>query len=261
MNVSKPKRKKFDKYIFLLYNQVVIEHILLLTVETVRFVREWLSRFDLWFALSQNLNRVYPKQKTHIINCPFMGHFLCGDKMNLIYECAKKYEELTKYNYTLYLSCGLNIDLKFKPASFFHLMGLHKLTDIKQLTNSKNPTTAYKNILNGFINQSIIEKSMFYNQIQERLEKFLDIENIMKSKIIIDFDYRLTPGASSKLMSKYILFKAYKDTNAHLCFKLDTKSQNFYAPETFIIQPTDYYIKNQVVYDVVKITKTPFKTK
>lgn len=192
---------------------------------------------------------------------PLNGAFFSGGKMDLLYKCAKKYEELTKYNYTLTLNCGLDIDIIFKPVSFFHLMGLHKLTDIVQLTNSKNSTLTYKNILNGRITQDVIEKSQYYYQVKERLEKFIDIDNILKSKIIIDFDYRLTPGASSKIMAKYILFKAYSDTNVHLCFKLDTKTQNYYSPETFIVQASDYYIKNQVVYEVVNITKTPYKRK
>lgn len=82
---------------------------------------------------------------------PLNGAFFSGGKMDLLYKCAKKYEELTKYNYILTLNCGLDIDIIFKPVSFFHLMGLHKLTDIVQLTNSKNSTLTYKNILNGRI--------------------------------------------------------------------------------------------------------------
>ena len=52
-----------------------------------------------------------------IINMPLNGAFFSGGKLDLLYKCAKKYEELTKYNYTLTINSGLDIDIIFKPVS------------------------------------------------------------------------------------------------------------------------------------------------
>ena len=52
--------------------------------------------------------------------------------MDLIYECAAKFIHLEQYEYTFIVSKNRKtwkIALNFRDSDFFHLAGLHYLTD------------------------------------------------------------------------------------------------------------------------------------
>lgn len=173
--------------------------------------------------------------------------------MDLLYECINKYKNYVGCNYTFFLDCGINFTVAFKKNHFYHLIGLHKLTDVKQLQKSQynSANSIYRNILNGNITFNDIVKSSHYSEIENRLKFFTDVDNIINSKVIIDFDY--SKVNQTNLLSNYILFKDYGEVKAHYCFAYDRNGKDVYYPETFFVHNNDYYIKNQDIYRVVDV--------
>lgn len=173
--------------------------------------------------------------------------------MDLLLECINKYKNYVGCNYTFFLDCGINFTVAFKKNHFYHLIGLHKLTDIAQLqkTQYNSANSIYRNISNGHIAFEDIIKSTHYNEIEDRLKFFTDIDSIIQSKVIIDFDY--TKVHQTNLLSNYILFKDYGEMKAHCGFAYDRSGKDLYYPETFFVQDNDYYIKNQDIYSVVDV--------
>lgn len=75
------------------------------------------------------------------------------------------------------------------------------------------------------------------------------------AKLIIDFDYS---KVNTKILSKYLLYKQYEDGYAILGLRYDPQ-KNLYVPETFFFEKTDYYIKDQISYNVIDLIPTYYK--
>ena len=179
--------------------------------------------------------------------------------MDILKKSAENYRNYIDYDYTFTLDCGISITAMFKAENYYHLSGLHYLKDIVQLDKrlyNNSAKNIYKKILNGKITHSLIEKSQFYNKIQKRLYYFCNFDEIVFSKVIVDFDYTILP--QTELLSTYLLYKEYDDGYAILGLKYDNNN-DIYIPETFIFSETDYYIKNQTTYNVSSITKKHYK--
>ena len=179
--------------------------------------------------------------------------------MNLLKKCAEVFEKYIGYNYTFTLDCKLSITVEFRAAHFYHLAGLQYLTDIVQVDKSRqNNSTSriYKKIIKNKITQELIEKSGFYNKIEERLMYLSDLGKVISSKFIIDFDYTKVP--KTKILSKYLLYKQYENGYAILGLRYNEK-KDVYIPETFIVEHSDYYIKNQNSYNIINIEAKYYK--
>lgn len=179
--------------------------------------------------------------------------FLCGVKMKDIQECAKYYKTLMRKDYIFTLENGVVFKIFFKPSNFYHLIGLHKLKDVKQLTEHHNSLdNIYKDILSGRISVQTIENSVFYSQIKDRVEYFEKITDMLdkhKSKIIIDFDPKLIEGTELK-NTEYILYRHLNSGYANLT--IGKRNGNTY-PETFFAEDSKRYISEQTLLDIVNI--------
>ncbi len=173
--------------------------------------------------------------------------------MNDVKECAELYKTLLNKDYIFTLEQGIKFKLFFKMGNFHHLLGLGKLTDIENLNLKKNsPEDIYKKILNGTITQKMIESSSFYHKIENRIVNFqsiLDLLNIEKCKIIIDFDKNLL-DKTNLINTVYILFKHKKDGYVHLT--LGDKGKGIY-PETFFYENSKRYTSEQTLLDIIDI--------
>lgn len=173
--------------------------------------------------------------------------------MDLLKKCAYTYKEYVGYDYTFITDCNYSIKVRFPAQCFYHLVGLHYLTDIAQLDRARQsnlPSSVYKRILKGQISQELVEKSSFYSEIEERISHFPNLGKVLTSKIIVDFDY--TKVQRTKLQSKYLLFNQYENGYDIIGLKYDSK-YDLYIPETFIVEHTDYYIKNQITYNIIDV--------
>lgn len=178
--------------------------------------------------------------------------------MGLIDECARLYREYSGYNYIVHLDCNMKLKIALKNEHFYHLAGLHYLTDIAELNKklrNNSSKNIFKKILRGDIDQSKVEKSKHYNRIRGRLEKFKKFDEVLNCKIIVDFDYTKLP--STKIQSKYILYREYDGIYVMLGLRYDEKGE-FLIPETFMVENGDYYVKNQITYEVLKVERDNF---
>lgn len=181
--------------------------------------------------------------------------------MDLLRKCAEVYSGYSGFDYIFTLDCGLSFKVAFRASHFHHLAGLHYLYDIAQV-DKKRPNNStvdiYKKIIKGKINHKLIKKSKFYNKIEERLIHLSDLNNVITSKLIVDFDNTKVP--KTDLLSKYLLYRQYENGYAILGLKYDMKN-DIYIPETFIFSHSDYYVKNQKIYNVIDVQAQYYKRK
>lgn len=113
--------------------------------------------------------------------------------MDLIYECATKFVLLERYEYRFVVSKKRKtkeIFLNFRDSDFFHLAGLHHLTDISIPRNRKD---TLKNIIEKRkITDSLLYRSRFFinsesdkdikSRVEEMcfLEEYLDTDNLIR---------------------------------------------------------------------------------
>lgn len=179
--------------------------------------------------------------------------------MDYLTKSAEVFNEYIGYNYTFTLDCQISITVEFRAKYFHHLIGLQYLEDIAQVDKTRpnnSVTSIYKKILGGKITQELLQKSQFYHKIEGRILHFPDLGKVISSKIIIDFDY--TKVRKSDLLSKYLLYREYEKGYAILGLKYDANNY-IYIPETFIFEPSDYYIKDQISYNITDVKAKYYK--
>lgn len=179
--------------------------------------------------------------------------------MDILKKSAEIYADYVDCDYTFKLDCDIEVTVAFRAGNFYHLIGLQYLTDIAQLDRTRKSntnTSIYKKILKGRITQELILKSDFYYLIAERLLYFLNLGEVISSKFIIDFDYTKLP--KTDLLSKYLIYRQYENGYAILGLRYDWKN-SVYIPETFIFEHTDYYIKDQITYNIIDVEAKHYK--
>ncbi|WP_461811445.1 hypothetical protein [Faecalimonas sp.] len=158
------------------------------------------------------------------------------------------------------LSNGIIINFTYKEEYFIHLLGLHKLADVKliQLFNDKNNKkiqTKYiiSRIKKNKFTEAMVKASVFFPDIESRYENFSydNLISLTYTDAVINFNAGLI---KSKIKSDYILFEK-KDNNEynHLCIAKDINTNSRYL-ETFFHQKTDMYIKGQTIVKVKGFT-------
>ncbi len=177
--------------------------------------------------------------------------------MENIQECAKYYKCLLGKEYIFTLEDGFKFSFYFQPSNFHHLLGLHKLTDVRDVWNGK-PARVFNNILNGYISVDKIENSAKYYIISNRVkhfEKTTDMLDKEKSKIIIDFNRDLVSG-TDLINTKYILYRdisLYDEGIGGYANLTIGEKQNKIYPETFFYEDSKKYISEQILLDIIDI--------
>ena len=181
-----------------------------------------------------------------------------------IQECANLYQRLLNKNYIFTIEGDITFTIKFQKSGFHHLLGLHKLTDQQVLVIKKPGNEAdviYEKILNQEIPASVIEKSVHYYKIENRIkyfERIFDVLDKNKSKIIVDFDY--TKLEHSELVNtKYILYSRIPE--GYFLFTLGESRNTKIYPETIFFEPSSKYISNQYLLDIYDIKIISIKSK
>lgn len=106
--------------------------------------------------------------------------------MDKLQERAIAFKHLLDYEYKIKLGrkgkiTDLTID--FERSDFFHLIGLHKLTDV--LTGNMATSKLFDDCLKGRISYSMIEKSEFFFKLGNRFEYFDKLEEMLDSNNMI----------------------------------------------------------------------------
>ena len=176
--------------------------------------------------------------------------------MNMLMETAKEYAKLFDKDYIYTLETGTVLQVYFIPGFFYHLMGLQKLMDIPAVRKGSRNSAYYifRSIMSGTITLGNIQKSKYFNEIENRLRHFSQINKMVEfEKVIIDFDPSLI--RSKMLNASYILFKSSNDNmHLNLFLKTDESNQEKHIPLTFLADPSGYYIHGQKVVNILSMS-------
>lgn len=142
---------------------------------------------------------------------------------------ANKFNNLINTEYYIVLGRKgkqLDLTIKFETSHFFHLCGLHKLTDI-EVFGVLNTDKVFLNILNGKMKNNIIESSTYYEGIIDRIEMIEKLEDFFDSnKTVFKFNSHI--NTFSLINADYILKNSDKDKNMYVFVSEDNSTPRTY---------------------------------
>ncbi len=109
-----------------------------------------------------------------------------GDKIDHLFGCAKAFEHLLDVQYHIILGRKnqlTELHLRFEPTEFHHLVGLHKLRDLRLARGNREKI--FQQILSKTICMEDIKKSRYFPEIQDRIDPFDKIEHFLDSNKLI----------------------------------------------------------------------------
>lgn len=144
----------------------------------------------------------------------------------MIYEAINNYAELTDYIYTIDFSKEYNakrIILSFNKSDFYHLAGIHKLSDIRHMLRGSK-ATVFNKLVNDNRICSMVENSKYYRSISFRVELVSHLRYILNGIYKI-FPYTKSVNQWSKIKADYVIkFKYHSKT----CYLFLIKKGNVY---------------------------------
>ena len=179
--------------------------------------------------------------------------------MDYLQICAKAFEKLLDIQYHIILGRKgklTELNILFEPKEFHHLIGLHKLRDLRLAR--ENREKIFYEILAGKITMEDLKKSRYYSEIQKRLEPFYKIENIFDSNKVI-FRYNSKLQTFSLIEAEYLLSTPYENTDIYIFLDRQVDSDFFFCRSFFQKELKDY-TKGQAVYTLLKKEKITIST-
>lgn len=136
--------------------------------------------------------------------------------MDGLLTCAKAFEDLLPVKYHIIIGRkGKSVDLtvSFEAVEFHHLVGLHKLHDLRLSRASREKV--FSQILSGQITLDDIKKNRYFCSIQNRLESFRKIE------------------ALSLIEAEYLLSTPHEYTDVYIFLGKKDEAGNFFCRSFF----------------------------
>jgi len=143
----------------------------------------------------------------------------------------------------------------------------------KSFANKKiSANTIFKEILAGQITMNNVTQSTYYNYpptniskgeetkyIKERLDSFSikKMNDIFSNKIIINFNPKTVYTTMGNV--EIILYNNTSKRYYHLM--LGRNVAGYYFPSSFIVEPSDKYVKNQITTNAKKLEIMDYKTR
>lgn len=179
--------------------------------------------------------------------------------MDYLQICAKSFERLLDVKYHIVIGRKgklTELNLYFAPTEFHHLIGLHKLHDLRLSRGSREKI--FHQILEGNISMDDLKKSRYFSTIQNRIESFSHLEHFLDSNKLI-FRYSQTLQAFSLIEAEYLLSTPYKSTDIYIFLDQRQEPGCFFCRSFFPKEEKDY-TKGQAVYTLLKKTKISLST-
>jgi hypothetical protein len=179
--------------------------------------------------------------------------------MDKLQECAKKYENLinTKYRYIIGRKGETaTILLTFEPVNFHHLMGLHKLIDLR--ISRGNREKVFEEILAGDISLASVEKSLYYGKIAKRIDLFANLEQILDDNNLV-FRYNKKENSFSLIQAEYLLSTPYEAYEVYIFLDRKKPDEQYFCRSFFPKENKDYTI-GQPVYTLLYKEKITIST-
>lgn len=179
--------------------------------------------------------------------------------MDKLQACAAAFVKLMDIKYHIVIGRkgkAVNIGLGFEAVDFHHLMGLHKLKDIEALSGKREKV--FRDILSGHILLSSIEKSLYFKQIERRIEPFTDLEKILDDNRLV-FKYNEKAHSFSLIQAEYLLSTPYKANEIYIFLDKKDVDGQFFCRSFFPKENKDYTI-GQPTYTLLFKEKTTVST-
>ena len=171
--------------------------------------------------------------------------------MGDILVAAKAYTNLLDVEYQFILgrkNRTLPLSVFFEEAQFFHLSGLHYLTDRITLLYGDR-AQLFRRILNGEITVRQIESSSFYSEIKDRIEYLAFLEAVMDSNRTV-FKYNPHLEAFSAIEADFLL-KTEVEVRNVFTFLSHEKSSGKYFCRSFFPQKDKDYSQSQTTWTLL----------
>lgn len=143
--------------------------------------------------------------------------------------------------------------LTFDKADFHHLLGLHKLKDIAQIQRGMREKI-FDKILNGFINETLIRKSAYYEQMKDRIVPLIGLEEMLDGNNMV-FRYNEKVQKFSVIKADYLLEGCASEIPAFLFLGKRNGDEKEQMCRTFFRVGDIDYTKGQPQYTLLKKEK------
>lgn len=179
--------------------------------------------------------------------------------MDHLQSCAKAFEHLLDFQYHIIIGRkgkSVELNILFDPTEFHHLVGLHKLHDLR--IARENRDKVFQQILTGNISINDLKKSQYFPNIQKRIEPFIQIENFLDSNKLI-FRYNQKLQTFSLIEAEYLLSTPYENTDIYIFLDRQKEPDYFFFRSFFQKEEKDY-TKGQAIYTLLIKEKINLRT-
>ena len=173
--------------------------------------------------------------------------------MREIQSSIEIFDRLRKYTYKITIENGMEILLRISREHYHHLAGFQHLTDMKTISNPSSKQKFFGDLKKKKINPDQIQKSFQYHLVHQRIASFDILEKILSpgsGKIIVEFDNNKT---GSVIKAKFHLYHRIGNpfTGEAIFYTLfiDCERNDFYYPVTYVVEPSNLYIREQTMYE------------
>jgi len=173
--------------------------------------------------------------------------------MGQIETSLQVYDRLKRNRYRINIENLGVYTLDFANMYYHHLVGFHYLTDALKFSRPIGGTARfYSDLKRGKLRSDVAEKSSFYPIIQERVETFTTLEEILQpgdAKVIVDFDPSL---CQSKIKAEFYLYKREGSclTGGNITFYnlfLGIDKPGKLYPCTYLVEHSNRYMLQQTI--------------
>jgi hypothetical protein len=176
--------------------------------------------------------------------------------MDLLQKSAIAFQHLLEYEYHFMIGRKGQMKefyLNFDKADFHHLAGLHKLKDIAQIQQGMR-NRIFDRILTGEISLSLIEKSVYYGQMAERILPLAGLENMLDDNQMI-FRYNEKVHKYSLIKADYLLEGQAELVPSFLFLGMRNDDEKEQMCRTFFRIANKDYTEGQPRYTLLKKEK------
>ena len=178
------------------------------------------------------------------------------ENIDYLYEAAVFYKdnlENRRFNISITRrNKNLSLELLFLPQHFYHLIGLHKLTDLPYLKRSSS--NVYKEILLKKLTYPRIAKSEHIDEILNRLINYKEMLNILNADSLF---FKSLHGKFKGIDSDCVLTRMISQAPL-FSFLFLVNNKNVYFPRSFFTRNEQYeYTKEGTHWKIVSIEEMP----